>query len=141
MSVGEAGEKIGQVGVRLHAVHLAGTDEAGEAGPIPAALVMAGEQRVATVHGRTSDGVLDQVGVHIDAAVPEEEPKAVLAPEHVGQRLTEVGLPRDTGSLRLEPGEEVIDQGPGLLLPDRAAQIAILAADGILDPVEGGDAH
>ena len=107
-------------------------------------------KRVAA-HARTSanrqhttiadHSVLDQVGIDVDAAVPEEEPEAVLPPEHVGQGLAEVGLARAPGGLSGEPGEEAVDQGPGPLLPDRAAQIGIVAADGVLDPVERGDAH
>jgi hypothetical protein len=56
-------EQIAQIGIGLDAVHLAGSDQAGEAGPIPVALVMTREERIAAVHGRAADGVFDEVGV------------------------------------------------------------------------------
>ena len=46
--------------------------QAGEAGPVSVTLVMDGEERIATVHGRAADGVLNKVGVDVDASVLEE---------------------------------------------------------------------
>ncbi len=40
MTIGQLREQIAQIGVGFDAVHLAGTDEAGEAGPVPAAVVV-----------------------------------------------------------------------------------------------------
>ena len=45
-------------------------DQAGKAGPVPAALVMAGKERVAAVHGRAANGIFDQVGVEVDGKRP-----------------------------------------------------------------------
>ena len=58
MTVGKPGEEIAQVGIGFDAVHLAGSDQAGEARPGTAALIVAGKKRVAAVHGRAADGVL-----------------------------------------------------------------------------------
>ena len=123
MAVGELGEEIAQVGVGFHAVHLAGSDQAGEAGPVPAALVVTGKKRVAAVHGRAADGVFHEVGVQVDTAIVEEEPEAVLASEHVGERHAEVGFARDARGLGGQPGEELIHQRAGEILADRAAMI------------------
>ena len=67
MAVGELREQIAHIGIGFDAVHLARADQAGEAGPVPAALVMTGEQRVAAVHGRAADGVFHEVGINVDA--------------------------------------------------------------------------
>jgi len=49
VAIGESGEEIAQIGVRLDTVHLAGADQAGEAGPVAAALVVTCEERIATI--------------------------------------------------------------------------------------------
>gem|GEM_PF-6037225 len=72
MAVGEPDEEIAQVGTGFDAARLAGADQTGEARPIAATLIMTGEERVATMNCRAADGVLDQVGVDVDAAILEE---------------------------------------------------------------------
>ncbi len=39
MAIGEPGEEIAQIGIGFDAIHLAGGDQAGEARPVPSALV------------------------------------------------------------------------------------------------------
>ena len=141
VTVGDADEEVAQVSIRLDAIHFAGADQAGEAGPVAAALVMACEQCIAAVHGRAADGVFHQVGVDVDATIVEEQPEAILTFQHIGHRLAEIGFARDAGGLRLQPGEECVDQRAGQLLPDGPAMIRIAAADGILDLVERSNAQ
>lgn len=68
MAIGQFREKVPQVGIGFDAIHLAGADQAGEAGPVFSALIMAREQSVAAVHGRAADRVFHQVGVDVDVA-------------------------------------------------------------------------
>ena len=56
-------------------------------------------------------------------AILEEEPEAVLAPEHVGECRAEVGFPRDARGLGGQPGEERIYQRAGEILADGTAMI------------------
>ena len=91
--------------IGLDAVHLACADQAGEAGPISAALVVVGKERVAAVHGGATDGVFDEVGVDVDAAIVEEQPEAVLSFQHIGHGLAEVGFARHARGLCLQPGK------------------------------------
>ncbi len=56
-------------------------------------------------------------------AILEEEPEAVLAPQHVGERRAEVGFARDTCGLGGQPCEELIHQRPGQVLTDGTAMI------------------
>ena len=72
VAVGQLGQEIAKVGVGLNGARLAGADQAGEAFKVPAALVMAGKEGVTSVHGRAADGVFDQVGIHVDAAIVED---------------------------------------------------------------------
>ena len=67
--------------------------------------------------------------------------EAVLAAQHVGHGLAEVGFARDPCGLGGQPCEELIDQRAGQLLPDGSAVIRVGPPDGILDLVEGGDAQ
>lgn len=123
VSLGEAGKEISQVGIGFDAVHLAGADQTGEAGPVSTALVMTGEESVASVNGRAADRVLDEVGVHVDAAIFQEEPEAVLSFQHMDHGLTEIRFARDAGGLGLQPVEEPFDQRARELLPDGATVI------------------
>jgi hypothetical protein len=125
MAVGEPGEQIAQVGVGFDAIHLAGAYQAGEASPVPSALVMASKERIASVHGRATDRVFHEVGVDVDMAIVEEEPEAVLAPQHVGERCAKVGFPGDPCGLSRQPGEELVHQRAGHLLADRATVIGV----------------
>jgi hypothetical protein len=53
---------------------------------------MARKERVASVHGRATDGVFHQVGIDIDAAVIKEQPKAILSFQHISQGNAEIGF-------------------------------------------------
>ena len=92
MAVGDADEQIAQVGVGFNTIHLAASDQTGKSGPVTATFIVAGKERIAAVHGRASDRVFDEVGVDVDVAVVQEQPEAVLAFQHIGHGLAEVGL-------------------------------------------------
>jgi hypothetical protein len=141
VAIGQLGEQIAQISIGFDAVHLACADEAGEAGPVAATFVMSGEECIAAFHGRAADGVFDKVGVDVDMAIVEEQPEAVLTFQHVGHGLTEVGFARDPRGLRLQPGEEFIDQRAGHFLPDSPAVARVRPSDGVLDLVKRGDAQ
>ena len=72
MAPDDAGDDVGEVGLRVDAVQLAGLDERGEDRPVLGAAVGAGEESVLAVEGEGPDGALDGVGVDLDAAVVEE---------------------------------------------------------------------
>lgn len=63
---------------------------------------MSSEERITAVHGRAADGVFHEVGVDVDAAVFEEEAEAVLAFEHIGHGLAEVGFARHARGMRFQ---------------------------------------
>ena len=79
MAVGEPDEDIAQVGIGFDATRLAGADQAGKAHLVTATFAVTSEESVATNHCRAADGVLDEVGVDVDAAILEEQSEALLA--------------------------------------------------------------
>ena len=44
VTVGDADEEVAQVSIRLDAIHFAGADQAGEACPVPATLIVSSEE-------------------------------------------------------------------------------------------------
>ena len=72
MAVDDLGDDVGEIGLRIDAAEFAGLDQRGDDGPVLAAAVGAGEQRVLAVERDRSDAALDDVGVDLDAAVVEE---------------------------------------------------------------------
>ena len=76
MSADDAGDDIGQVGLRVDVIELGGFDERGEDGPVFGAAVGAGEQAVIAVQRQGPDGAFDGVVVDLDAAVAQEEGQA-----------------------------------------------------------------
>lgn len=110
VAAGQFGEQVDEVGVWFDAVHPAGSDQAGKPGPTSCPGIVTGKKRIAARHGRTSDRVLDEIGIHVDMAILQKQTKALLAADHVGQRLAQIGFARDTVGLRSQPGEEFVNQ-------------------------------
>ena len=78
---GEPGQGFGEPRLRVDAVELAALDEGGDDGPVVAALVGAGEERVLAIESERADRSFDGVGVEIDATIFEEADQAVPATE------------------------------------------------------------
>ena len=72
-AVDEAGQGVGEPGVRVDAVELTGLDQRGDDRPVGAALVAARKERVLAIERDGPDRALDGVAVDLDAAVVEEE--------------------------------------------------------------------
>ena len=112
MAVDDPGDDVGEIGVRIDAAELAGLDQRRDDGPVLAAAVGAGEQRILSVQRDRSDAALDDVGVDLDAAVVEEAGEPVPAREGIADRLGELGLLADQGELGAQPGLEFVDDRP-----------------------------
>ena len=80
VAVDEAGQHVGDVGLGLDVVQLAGLDQRSDHGPVLAAAVGAGEQAVLAVQRQGPDGALDGVGVELDASVVQEARQTLPAP-------------------------------------------------------------
>ena len=106
MAVDDAGDDVGEVGLRIDAVELAGLDQRGDDGPVLAAAVGAGEEGILAVQRERPDGAFDDVVVDLDAAVVEEAGEALPARQGVADRLGELGLLADQLELGAQPGFE-----------------------------------
>ena len=126
-------EDVGEVGVRIDVVELAGLDQRGDDRPVLAAAVGAGEERVLAVERDRADGALDGVGVDLDPAVVEEAREALPARERVADRLGELALLADERELGAQPGLELGDERTRSFLADGAALVGRAAADVVLD--------
>jgi hypothetical protein len=141
MAVSEFREQVEQIGIGFDAIQFAGADQGRGARPVAPALVMTGEECIATIHGRAANGVFDQVRVHVDMTVVQKEAKAILTFQDIGHGFSEFGFARHAGGLCFQPFEEGIDQRPGALLPGSTTDFRTLAADFALDLVECSDPH
>lgn len=66
-------ERVGQIGVRIDSVEFTGLDQRSDDTPVCGPCIMASEERVFAVQGDRTDGALDSVIVHLDAAVGKEQ--------------------------------------------------------------------
>src|SRR3990167_3946420 len=128
MALDDAGDDLGEVALRVDAVELAGLDERGQDGPVFAAAVGAGEQGVLAVQGDGSDGPLDDVGVHFDAAIMQEEAQPLPSGERVADRLGELALLADALELGLYPGPQGLGQRQAVLLAHTPPLVSRAAA-------------
>lgn len=72
MVVGDRLESRLEICEGLDTVDLRGLDQGGDASPRPAAIIMAGEERVFAVQSDRADQVLNAVRDDFDAAIVEE---------------------------------------------------------------------
>ena len=113
MPVGQFGVQIEQVGIGLDAIDATCSDQAREPCPTTCSVIVTGKKCVAVYHGGASDRILDQVGIHVDMAILQEQTEALLTSQPVGQSLSQFGLARDTAGLSVQPNKEFIDQRAG----------------------------
>ena len=90
--IGDAGEDVGEPGLRVNVVELGGGEEGAYGCPSGAAAVGACEQMVLTTERDRPDCALDDIGVDLDAAVVEEASKktafnaAVISENRIGMQ-------------------------------------------------------
>ena len=111
MSADDAVDDVGEVGLGIDVVELAGLDQRGDRRPVLAAAVGAGKERVLAVEGERPDGALDDVGVDLDAAIVEEAAKAIPAREDVADGLRQLALLADERELLSQLGLECAGDG------------------------------
>ena len=140
VAVGDGSQGFAQVGVGIDGVHFAGFNERRHARPGSAALVMTGEQRVFSIEGYGSDGVFDRVGIHLDAAIGQEDLQAVPVAVDVAELLAQAGFGGDATALLGQPKAEVGNERGGLRLAGGKALFGGPPPDAGFDLVDLGDA-
>jgi hypothetical protein len=91
------------------------------------ATIGAGEQCILSVQSDRPDRTFDGIGIDPDAAVIDETGQSLSARERVADRVGELGLLADQPELGFKPGFEGLDNGPVLVLPQRAPFIGTAA--------------
>lgn len=95
MAGDEAGDDVAEIGLRFDDVELAGLRERGDDGPVLAAAVGAGKERILVIERDQPDCALDHVEVDFDAAVVEEAGEALPVREGGADCLGELALLAD----------------------------------------------
>src|SRR6476620_9306293 len=138
--IDQAGEHVGEVGLRVDAVQFAGFDERGDAGPVLGALIVTGEERIFAIEDNGTDSSLDGIGIELDATVVEEAGEPVPMMQGVADGIGDDGLARDPRELELEPRPQPDDKWSAAFLAHDAARIGGTAVDRLLDRIECGAA-
>ena len=68
---------------------------------------MTREERIFAIEGYGSDGVFDRVGVHLDAAIGQEDLQAIPMPMDVAELFAKTGFDGDAAALMGQPEAEV----------------------------------
>ena len=63
MAIDDPGEDVGEISLRVDAIHFAGCDQRSQDCPMFCAAIGAGEQMIFAPEGKGTDGALDGVGV------------------------------------------------------------------------------
>ena len=103
MIVDDFGDDVGEVGVRLDGVELAGFDQRRDDRPVLGPAVGSGEQSVLPIKGDRSDGPLDGIGVDLNTTVVEEQAQPLPMGERIADRLRERALLADQGEFLAQP--------------------------------------
>ena len=141
MHVDDPAQGVGQVGLRVDAVELAGADQAGASRPGFGAVVTVGEECVFLCELYQADEVPDRNGVHLDTPVMEEPAQAVLvALEGVSDMPGELGCARQAPKLGFDPGPQGLDDRRREFLSDLKPVLRWMAAHHGLYPGQRRDA-
>ena len=119
--VGDAGEDVGEPGLRIDVVELGGDDQRVHEGGALGAAVGAGEQPRLSAESKAAQRPFGGIVRQADAAVVEEAGEAVPALQHVVDRLGDRELARQLGPLAAHPGFELGDERRASLLASRQA--------------------
>src|SRR5439155_27091682 len=114
------GQYVGDIGLRVDAVQLAGLDQRGQAGPVLGTGVVAGEECIFAIESNRSHRTLDRVGVDLDPAVLEKAFKPVPVIEAVADGAGNRRFGGGALELRLQPALQLDDQRLAFRLTHRS---------------------
>jgi len=77
--VGDLGDDVGEVELRIDITEFAGLDEGRDDRPMLTAAIGAGEQRILPVQCYRPDATLDDIGVDVDTTIIDEAGEAFPA--------------------------------------------------------------
>ena len=141
MAIDDASEHVSEICLRIDVVEFAGLDERGDGGPVLGSAIGTCEERILAIEGDGADRSFDDVVVDLDAAVVDEESKALPARERVADCFREFCLLADRREFSTQPRIERVDDRTAFLLPNGATLIGAASADVLLNGVKGGNAR
>ena len=113
---GDAGQDVGEPGLRIDVVDLGGDDQAVHGGGALAAAIGAAEQPGLSAQGDAAQRALGGIVGQADAAIIEEAGERGPALEHVVHGLGDLVAARELGALLAHPASEIGDQRRAELL-------------------------
>jgi hypothetical protein len=131
--IGNTGEDVGEPRLGIDVVEATGRDHRQHDGRTVGATLAAGEGPIAPSQGDASQCALGAIVGHADPAIVEEAGEVVPAPEHVVDRLQDLGGSREGFALAQQPGMHVFEKRPALFLAYGAPLIGVVAINGALD--------
>ena len=137
--VGDGGEGCAQVGIWVDGVQFADFNHGCRARPSATALIVPCEERVLAVQGDGADGVFNRVGIHLDAAVGQEDLQPVPVAVDKAELRCQAGFGGDAGTLMGQPFAEVGGQWGGLCLANGEAILGCVTAYARLDLADLGN--
>lgn len=114
---GNAGEHVGEIGLRVHIVHFGRDDDAIHGGGAPAATIGTGEQPRLSSESDAAQGSFRGVVRQADAPIVEEAGERRPALEHIVHRFGDIVAARELLALIAHPAFQIGDQWRALLLP------------------------
>ena len=131
--IGNTGEDVGEPCLGIDVVEATGRDHRQHDGGTVGAALTAGEGPIAPSQGDASQCALGAIVGQADPAIVEEAGEVVPAPEHVVDRLQDLGGAREGFALAQQPGVHVIEEWFALFLAHGAPLVGAAAIDGALD--------
>ena len=95
---------------RIDRIALTCLDERGDGRPVLCPGIVLGEKTILPLQGYRKNGSHDGIIVNLDAAIGQEDAEPAPVFGHVGERLAERRLTKDTGAMMAEPKSHVSDQ-------------------------------
>src|SRR6202043_1606909 len=117
----------------IDVVEATGRDHCQHDGGTVGAPLAAGEGPVSPSQGDAPQGALSTIVGQADSAIVEEAGEVVPAPEHVVDRLEDLGGAREGFALTQQPGVHVLEKRLALFLAHGAPLVGATAVDGALD--------
>jgi hypothetical protein len=135
----DAAQNIGEPGVRIDGVELAGDDQAVHGGGALAAAVTSAEELGLAAERYPPERPLCGVVGEADPAVVQEAREGDPALEHVVAGLVDVVATREGCELGLQVGVERLDERLASILANSPAGVGAVAVDPSLDGEQGVD--
>lgn len=131
--IGDTGEDVVKPGLWIDVIETTRRDHRqhnrGTVGPTLAT----SEGPVAPSQGGSSQSAFCAIVGQADPAVVEEASEALPAPEHIVDRLHDLGRAREGFALAQQPGMHVVEKWLALFLAHGASFVGAAAVDGALD--------